>query len=194
VKDVFWTLGEYDIVAVVEAPDDVSITALGLSTGALGNVRTRPCERLRRPTWGQSLTRWSRVEFRAAGPSCCRCWSPNLTRRKHHGARTNGGKPCPSPATKKGCCRLHGGHRHSAVCLCVYIDETMRGDSVVASGYFTPQIHVRMPSYRSRDAGGGCPNPPSLAVGHIFVIGTSGVWLGGHRMASHCGRGRLSQG
>jgi uncharacterized protein with GYD domain len=33
VKDVFWTLGEYDIVAVVEAPDDVSITALGLSTG-----------------------------------------------------------------------------------------------------------------------------------------------------------------
>jgi hypothetical protein len=29
VKDVFWTLGEYDIVAVVEAPDDTSITALG---------------------------------------------------------------------------------------------------------------------------------------------------------------------
>jgi uncharacterized protein with GYD domain len=38
VKDVFWTLGEYDIVAVVEAPDDVSITALGLSSGALGNI------------------------------------------------------------------------------------------------------------------------------------------------------------
>src|SRR6266545_1357334 len=28
-----------------------------------------------------------------------------------------------------GCCPC--GHRHSAVCLCVYIDETMRGDSVV---------------------------------------------------------------
>jgi uncharacterized protein with GYD domain len=41
VKDVFWTLGEYAIVAVVEAPDDISITALGLSTGALGNVRTQ---------------------------------------------------------------------------------------------------------------------------------------------------------
>jgi hypothetical protein len=41
VKDVFWTLGEYDIVSVVEAPYDISITALGLSTGALGNVRTR---------------------------------------------------------------------------------------------------------------------------------------------------------
>jgi uncharacterized protein with GYD domain len=41
VKDVFWTLGEYDIVAVVEAPDDTSITALGLSSSALGNVRTQ---------------------------------------------------------------------------------------------------------------------------------------------------------
>ena len=28
-----------------------------------------------------------------------------------------------------GCCPC--GHRHSAVCLCVYIDETMKGDSVV---------------------------------------------------------------
>jgi uncharacterized protein with GYD domain len=41
VKDLFWTLGQYDIVAVVEAPDDVSMTALGLSTGKLGNVRTQ---------------------------------------------------------------------------------------------------------------------------------------------------------
>jgi uncharacterized protein with GYD domain len=40
-EDVFWTLGKYDIVAVVEAPDDISITALGLSSGALGNVRTQ---------------------------------------------------------------------------------------------------------------------------------------------------------
>jgi uncharacterized protein with GYD domain len=41
VKDTFWTLGQYDIVAVLEAPDDVSITALGLSLGTLGNVRTQ---------------------------------------------------------------------------------------------------------------------------------------------------------
>ena len=41
VKDVFWTLGEYDVVAIVEAPDDVSMTALGLSSGALGNIRTQ---------------------------------------------------------------------------------------------------------------------------------------------------------
>jgi uncharacterized protein with GYD domain len=34
-------IGAHDVVAVVEAPDDISITALGLSTGALGNVRTQ---------------------------------------------------------------------------------------------------------------------------------------------------------
>ena len=41
VKEVFWTLGQYDIVAIVEAPDDVTMTALGLATGKLGNVRTQ---------------------------------------------------------------------------------------------------------------------------------------------------------
>jgi uncharacterized protein with GYD domain len=41
VKDVYWTLGAYDIVAIVESPDEISITALGLSSGALGNVRTQ---------------------------------------------------------------------------------------------------------------------------------------------------------
>jgi uncharacterized protein with GYD domain len=41
VKEVFWTQGQYDIVTIVEAPDDVSATALALSVGALGNVRTQ---------------------------------------------------------------------------------------------------------------------------------------------------------
>jgi uncharacterized protein with GYD domain len=40
-EDVFWTLGKYDI-AVVEAPDDISITALGLSSGALGTFIAKP--------------------------------------------------------------------------------------------------------------------------------------------------------
>lgn len=41
VKEQFWTLGAYDIVTVIEAPDDATATALGLSVGALGNVRTQ---------------------------------------------------------------------------------------------------------------------------------------------------------
>jgi uncharacterized protein with GYD domain len=52
VKDVFWTLGEYDVVAVVEAPDDISMTALGLSSGALGNVRTQTLRALPPERWG----------------------------------------------------------------------------------------------------------------------------------------------
>ena len=40
VKDIFWTQGRYDVVTVVESPDEFSATALNLSLGALGNIRT----------------------------------------------------------------------------------------------------------------------------------------------------------
>jgi uncharacterized protein with GYD domain len=40
VKDIFWTQGRYDIVTVVEAPDELSATALNLSLSAMGNIRT----------------------------------------------------------------------------------------------------------------------------------------------------------
>jgi uncharacterized protein with GYD domain len=41
VKEFFWTLGTYDVVGIFEAPDDASMTALGLAIGAAGNVRTQ---------------------------------------------------------------------------------------------------------------------------------------------------------
>jgi uncharacterized protein with GYD domain len=40
-KDFYWTLGSYDVVVVFDAPDDASMTALGLAIGSLGNVRTQ---------------------------------------------------------------------------------------------------------------------------------------------------------
>jgi uncharacterized protein with GYD domain len=40
VKDVCWTLGRYDVVAVLDAKDEVAATALGLSLGKAGNVHT----------------------------------------------------------------------------------------------------------------------------------------------------------
>jgi uncharacterized protein with GYD domain len=40
-KEFYWTLGAYDVVVVFEAPDDASMTALGLAIAALGNVRTQ---------------------------------------------------------------------------------------------------------------------------------------------------------
>ncbi|WP_206995643.1 GYD domain-containing protein [Trinickia mobilis] len=38
---VYWTLGEYDIVATVSAPDDQSLCAFGLAIGSAGNVHTQ---------------------------------------------------------------------------------------------------------------------------------------------------------
>lgn len=40
VRDNFWTIGRYDTVSLIEAPDDETVTALALSAGKLGNVRT----------------------------------------------------------------------------------------------------------------------------------------------------------
>ncbi len=36
----WWTLGQYDIVSIVEAPDDETATRLILSIGMQGNART----------------------------------------------------------------------------------------------------------------------------------------------------------
>ena len=41
VKDVYWTLGQYDTVLIAEAPDEATMTAFGLTVGAHGNVRTQ---------------------------------------------------------------------------------------------------------------------------------------------------------
>jgi uncharacterized protein with GYD domain len=40
-KEVYWTLGQYDIVAIVEARDEQSFTAFGFALGSAGNVRTQ---------------------------------------------------------------------------------------------------------------------------------------------------------
>ena len=37
--DINWTMGPYDIVAVLEAPDDESASAFALALGAHGNLR-----------------------------------------------------------------------------------------------------------------------------------------------------------
>lgn len=41
VKDLYWTLGQYDIIAVADAPDEMTVTALGLTLGKSGNVKTQ---------------------------------------------------------------------------------------------------------------------------------------------------------
>jgi uncharacterized protein with GYD domain len=39
-KEIYWTVGPYDIVGIVEAPDDEAVTAALLSVAGQGNIRT----------------------------------------------------------------------------------------------------------------------------------------------------------
>ena len=41
VREIYWTLGQFDITAVVDSPDEASITTLALAIGSAGNVRTQ---------------------------------------------------------------------------------------------------------------------------------------------------------
>ena len=41
VKDIYWTIGAYDIVLVLDAPDDETVAALIFSLASLGNVKTQ---------------------------------------------------------------------------------------------------------------------------------------------------------
>jgi uncharacterized protein with GYD domain len=40
VKELVWTQGRYDVVTIVDAPDEASFMSLTMSLAALGNVRT----------------------------------------------------------------------------------------------------------------------------------------------------------
>jgi uncharacterized protein with GYD domain len=40
-RESYWTLGAYDVVAVFDAPDDETMTAFSLSVARLGNVKTQ---------------------------------------------------------------------------------------------------------------------------------------------------------
>jgi uncharacterized protein with GYD domain len=40
-RDVYWTMGETDIVAILDADDEAALAAVTLQLGAQGNLRTR---------------------------------------------------------------------------------------------------------------------------------------------------------
>lgn len=53
IKEIYWTMGQFDVIVIYEAPDDASMSALALALGAAGNVR------------GQTLRAYSREEMDA---------------------------------------------------------------------------------------------------------------------------------
>src|SRR5881296_1155706 len=44
----FWTMGTYDVVVVLEAPDDAAASAFFLKIGSLGNVKSHTLRAFRR--------------------------------------------------------------------------------------------------------------------------------------------------
>ena len=48
VTDSFWTMGAYDVVLLLDAPNDETITAFALKLGARGNVKTQTMRAFRR--------------------------------------------------------------------------------------------------------------------------------------------------
>ena len=41
VRDIFWTLGSYDVVLTLEAPDDETAASVLAKAGALGNLKSQ---------------------------------------------------------------------------------------------------------------------------------------------------------
>jgi len=41
VREIYWAQGQYDVITILEASDDLAVTSLALSLGSLGNVSTQ---------------------------------------------------------------------------------------------------------------------------------------------------------
>jgi uncharacterized protein with GYD domain len=56
-KQIYWTLGEFDIVTVIDAPDEASFMAFGLALGSKGNIRTQTLRAFTKDEFGAVLGR-----------------------------------------------------------------------------------------------------------------------------------------
>lgn len=58
-KDTYWTIGPYDAVSIMEAPDDETVAAFLLAEGGQGNIRTTTLRAFDRKEMGSILARES---------------------------------------------------------------------------------------------------------------------------------------
>jgi uncharacterized protein with GYD domain len=54
---IFWTLGHYDLVTIIEASDEQAATALMLSISSAGNIRTETLRAFNQEEVGQILAK-----------------------------------------------------------------------------------------------------------------------------------------
>ena len=57
VKDIFWTLGAHDVVAIAEASDDETMTALMMKVGSLGNLKSQTLRAFHESEMNQVLSK-----------------------------------------------------------------------------------------------------------------------------------------
>jgi uncharacterized protein with GYD domain len=48
ITDAFWTMGAYDVVLMLDAPNDETVSAFSLKIGSLGNVKSQTMRAFRR--------------------------------------------------------------------------------------------------------------------------------------------------
>jgi len=58
-KSFYLTMGNYDIVAIFEAPDDAVAARFSLQLGMMGNVRTRTLKAFPEAAYRKSSARWA---------------------------------------------------------------------------------------------------------------------------------------
>jgi uncharacterized protein with GYD domain len=56
-RDIYWTLGTYDIVVIADAPDAETMTAALLNVGSLGNVRTTTLQAFDKDTLAKIISK-----------------------------------------------------------------------------------------------------------------------------------------
>ena len=56
-REIYWTIGPYDVVIIVDAPDEESLAAALLRIGAAGNVRTTTLRAFTRDEFTRIVTK-----------------------------------------------------------------------------------------------------------------------------------------
>ena len=56
-REIFWTVGPYDLVMIVDSPDDETLSTALLRVGSAGNIRTTTLRAFTRSEFTQLLDR-----------------------------------------------------------------------------------------------------------------------------------------
>lgn len=56
---LYWTQGQYDLISIIEAPDESSATAFGLAIASAGNVRMQTLRAFNRDEMNNILSKLS---------------------------------------------------------------------------------------------------------------------------------------